>query len=116
MSGSGGCALPAGAQAMRMNDARAPSGDRRFGAGGLVRAIGAIIAAGGGSEAREALHRRGEPRSPDQPAGHDSHGVGMIPRYVESLLEGGLRGEPAPGSSSTAARMLGSTAARATAR
>jgi hydroxycarboxylate dehydrogenase B len=24
-------------------------------------------------------------------SGHDSHGVGMIPRYVESLLEGGLQ-------------------------
>ena len=23
--------------------------------------------------------------------GHDSHGVGMLPRYVESFLEGGLK-------------------------
>jgi hydroxycarboxylate dehydrogenase B len=24
-------------------------------------------------------------------SGHDSHGVGMVPRYVEAVLEGGLR-------------------------
>jgi uncharacterized oxidoreductase len=54
----------------------------------LTAAIRAIIAAGG-SSAREA----------DMVAinlveanlrGHDSHGVGMVPRYVDSLKEGGL--------------------------
>src|SRR5437762_9329141 len=24
-------------------------------------------------------------------SGHDSHGVGMIPRYIDSILEGGLQ-------------------------
>src|SRR5215208_6347524 len=24
-------------------------------------------------------------------SGHDSHGVGMVPRYVDSILEGGLK-------------------------
>ena len=24
-------------------------------------------------------------------SGHDSHGVGMVPRYVDSILEGGLQ-------------------------
>ena len=23
--------------------------------------------------------------------GHDSHGIGMVPRYVDALLEGGLK-------------------------
>ena len=27
--------------------------------------------------------------------GHDSHGVGMMPRYVDALQEGGLRVERA---------------------
>ena len=24
-------------------------------------------------------------------SGHDSHGVGMVPRYIEAVLEGGLK-------------------------
>jgi len=60
----------------------------------LKAAIEAIVAAGGS-----------EPREADLVAanlveanltGHDSHGVGMIPRYVESLLEGGLAANQHP--------------------
>ena len=37
--------------------------------------------------------------------GHDSHGVGMMPRYIDALLEGGLRVDAARrGPRSTAAR------------
>jgi uncharacterized oxidoreductase len=57
---------------------------------GRLRAAAARVVRGMGSEAAEA----------DEVArnlveanltGHDSHGVGMLPRYVEAFLEGGLR-------------------------
>jgi uncharacterized oxidoreductase len=54
----------------------------------LARAIEALVAAGG-SDAREAKIVA-ENLVTANLTGHDSHGVGMIPRYVESLLEGGL--------------------------
>lgn len=54
----------------------------------LVRAIEAIAAAGG-SDAREARHVA-ENLVTANLLGHDSHGIGMMPRYVEALLEGGL--------------------------
>ena len=66
-----------------------------FKAQALIRAIEAIAAAGG-SDAREA-RLVGENLVTANLTGHDSHGVGMIPRYVESLLEGGLAAQPAPG-------------------
>jgi hydroxycarboxylate dehydrogenase B len=56
---------------------------------GLRRAIEAIVAAGG-SESREA-ELVAENLVMANLTGHDSHGVGMIPRYVESLKEGGLK-------------------------
>lgn len=59
-----------------------------FAAEPLARAIAAIAAAGG-SDAREA-RLVGENLVMANLTGHDSHGVGMMPRYVESLLEGGL--------------------------
>jgi uncharacterized oxidoreductase len=59
-----------------------------FAAEPLTRAIEAIVAAGG-SDAREA-RVVAENLVTANLTGHDSHGVGMIPRYVESLLEGGL--------------------------
>jgi uncharacterized oxidoreductase len=62
--------------------------DRVFRAGPLARAIEAIVAAGG-SEAREA-RLVAENLVAANLAGHDSHGIGMIPRYVDALLEGGL--------------------------
>ena len=55
----------------------------------LIRAIEAVVAKGG-SDAREA-RMVAENLVTANLMGHDSHGVGMIPRYVESLLEGGLK-------------------------
>ncbi len=55
----------------------------------LARAIEAIVIAGG-SEAREAKIVA-ENLVNANLTGHDSHGVGMIPRYVDSLKEGGLQ-------------------------
>ncbi len=54
----------------------------------LARAIEAVVAAGG-SEAGEA-RRVAENLVTANLLGHDSHGIGMIPRYVDALLEGGL--------------------------
>ncbi|MEO8143097.1 MAG: malate/lactate/ureidoglycolate dehydrogenase [Betaproteobacteria bacterium] len=55
----------------------------------LVKAIQTIVAAGG-SDAREAKIVA-ENLVTANLTGHDSHGVGMIPRYTDSLLEGGLK-------------------------
>jgi uncharacterized oxidoreductase len=55
----------------------------------LARAIEAIVAAGG-SEPREA-RLVAENLVTANLTGHDSHGIGMIPRYVDSLIEGGLQ-------------------------
>ena len=55
----------------------------------LEHAIAAIVAAGG-SEPREAQLVSSNLVMANL-SGHDSHGVGMIPRYVESLKEGGLK-------------------------
>jgi len=55
----------------------------------LGKCVEAIVAAGG-SEAREA-RIVAENLVTANLTGHDSHGVGMIPRYVDSLLEGGLK-------------------------
>jgi len=60
-----------------------------FQAAPLARAIEAIVAAGG-SEPREA-QLVAENLVTANLTGHDSHGIGMIPRYVESLQEGGLQ-------------------------
>ena len=54
----------------------------------LIRAIEAIALAGG-SEADEAK-LVAENLVVANLTGHDSHGIGMMPRYVEALLEGGL--------------------------
>jgi len=54
----------------------------------LARAVEAVVAAGG-SDAREAK-LVAENLVTANLTGHDSHGVGMIPRYIDSLLEGGL--------------------------
>ena len=55
----------------------------------LIKAVEAIVLAGG-SDAREAKIVA-ENLVTANLTGHDSHGVGMIPRYTESLLEGGLK-------------------------
>jgi uncharacterized oxidoreductase len=54
----------------------------------LARAIAAVVAAGGSDacEARLVAEYLVEANL----QGHDSHGIGMIPRYVDALLEGGL--------------------------
>ncbi len=54
----------------------------------LTRAIEAVVATGG-SEPREA-RLVADNLVMANLLGHDSHGVGMIPRYVAALLEGGL--------------------------
>ena len=56
--------------------------------GPLARAIEAIVAAGG-SDAREAK-LVAENLVLANLLGHDSHGIGMIPRYIAAVLEGGL--------------------------
>jgi len=60
-----------------------------FQAAPLARATEVIVAAGG-SDAREAK-LVAENLVAANLTGHDSHGIGMIPRYVESLQEGGLQ-------------------------
>ena len=60
-----------------------------FQAAPLQRAIEAIVVAGG-SEPREAKIVA-ENLVAANLTGHDSHGIGMIPRYVASLKEGGLQ-------------------------
>ena len=59
-----------------------------FRAAPLMGAIESIVAAGG-SEPREA-RLVAENLVTANLLGHDSHGIGMIPRYVDALLEGGL--------------------------
>ena len=54
----------------------------------LAAAIETIVAAGGSSQ-EEARRVAGNLVLANL-LGHDSHGVGMIPRYVDALLEGGL--------------------------
>src|SRR5688572_24675130 len=54
----------------------------------LEKAVAALAAAGG-SDAAEA-RAVAENLVMANLSGHDSHGIGMMPRYVEALLEGGL--------------------------
>ncbi len=54
----------------------------------LTRAIEALVAAGGSDEREARLVA--ENLVTANLMGHDSHGIGMMPRYVEALLEGGL--------------------------
>jgi uncharacterized oxidoreductase len=60
----------------------------------LTRAIEAVVAAGG-SEPRE-VRLVAENLVMANLLGHDSHGVGMIPRYIDALLEGGLAANQHP--------------------
>ncbi len=62
--------------------------DLVFKKGSLERAIEAVVGAGG-SEPREA-RMVAENLVMANLSGHDSHGIGMMPRYVEALQEGGL--------------------------
>jgi len=60
----------------------------------LTAAMEAIVLAGG-SEPREA-RLVAENLVTANLLGHDSHGIGMIPRYVDALLEGGLAANQHP--------------------
>ena len=82
-----------------------------FKAEGMREAIAMVIAATGSSG-----------REPQQVAdnlvlanlkGHDSHGIGMVPRYVDSFLEGGLKVNQQPLSRSMQGRCWVSMARRA---
>ena len=70
----------------------------------LVAAIEAIVLAGG-SEPREA-RLVAENLVMANLLGHDSHGIGMIPRYVDALLEGGLAANQHPKATLVAGAML----------
>lgn len=59
-----------------------------FQAGPLTAAICAIVAAGGSAPREAELVAANLVMA--NLTGHDSHGVGILPRYVESLREGGL--------------------------
>src|SRR5262245_64734834 len=59
-----------------------------FKQGPLTRAIEAIALAGGSSA--EEARLVADNLVTANLVGHDSHGIGMMPRYVEALLEGGL--------------------------
>ena len=54
----------------------------------LKRAIEAIVAAGGSEPAEARLVADNLVTA--NLLGHDSHGIGMIPRYIDAVLEGGL--------------------------
>jgi uncharacterized oxidoreductase len=55
-----------------------------------LKAVVRAIVSAGGSSAREADLVAAQLVEANL-AGHDSHGVGMLPRYVEALLEGSLK-------------------------
>ena len=55
-----------------------------------LRATVSAILAAAGSEPREA-QRVADNLVLANLSGHDSHGVGMVPRYVDAVLEGGLK-------------------------
>jgi uncharacterized oxidoreductase len=65
------------------------SAERVFEAAALTRAIVAVLAAAGSAQG-EADHVARSLVEANL-RGHDSHGIGMIPRYVGAVLDGGLR-------------------------
>ncbi|HKO94957.1 MAG TPA: malate/lactate/ureidoglycolate dehydrogenase [Polyangiaceae bacterium] len=56
---------------------------------GLTRAVERLVQSGGSAPREAELVAQNLVLA--NASGHDSHGVGMLPRYVDSLLEGGLR-------------------------
>jgi uncharacterized oxidoreductase len=62
---------------------------RTFRADALAAAVRAIVRAGGSAEREADLVAANLVEA--NLRGHDSHGVGMLPRYVHALREGGLR-------------------------
>src|SRR5258708_9136081 len=75
-----------------------------FEAGRLTGAMEAMVAAGG-SEPREAKLVADNLVTANL-TGHDSHGVGMIPRYIDALLEGGLEANRHPAATLDAGALL----------
>ena len=65
-----------------------------FGVQPLTRAIEAVVAAGGSEPGEARLVADNLVMA--NLLGHDSHGIGMIPRYVDALLEGGLEANRHP--------------------
>jgi hydroxycarboxylate dehydrogenase B len=61
---------------------------KNFTASSLTAAIRAIVKAGGSSDREADLVSTNLVEA--NLKGHDSHGVGMIPRYIDSIKEGGL--------------------------
>ncbi len=59
-----------------------------FRADSLAAAVRAIVAAAGSSEGEAAQVAANLVEA--NLRGHDSHGVGMVPRYIDAVLEGGL--------------------------
>jgi len=62
--------------------------DHIFEAGALERAVAAVIAAAGSHHTEAAHVARSLVES--NLRGHDSHGIGMTPRYIDATLDGGL--------------------------
>jgi uncharacterized oxidoreductase len=75
-----------------------------FRAAPLTAAIEAVVAAGG-SEPGEA-RLVAENLVTANLLGHDSHGIGMVPRYVDALLEGGLEANRHPRATLDAGALL----------
>ncbi|MDQ6627665.1 MAG: malate/lactate/ureidoglycolate dehydrogenase [Pseudomonadota bacterium] len=59
-----------------------------FDAARLASAVAAIVRAGGSADAEAAQVAANLVEA--NLRGHDSHGVGMVPRYIDAILEGGL--------------------------
>jgi len=64
------------------------SGNVIWTAAGLTRAVQRLVEQGGSLPGEAALVAQNLVLA--NASGHDSHGVGMLPRYVDALLEGGL--------------------------
>jgi uncharacterized oxidoreductase len=62
---------------------------KTFSAAQLRSTVGAVIQAAGSSA--EEARKVADNLVLANLSGHDSHGVGMVPRYVEAVLEGGLK-------------------------
>jgi uncharacterized oxidoreductase len=70
----------------------------------LTRAIEAVVAAGGSAPGEARLVADNLVTA--NLLGHDSHGIGMIPRYVDALLEGGLAANQHPKATLDAGALL----------
>src|SRR5437588_7514928 len=65
------------------------SQDHVFQAEPLERAITAVVRAAGSSDAEASHVARSLVES--NLRGHDSHGIGMVPRYIDAVLDGSLK-------------------------